>query len=72
MKAKIDRQWNRDVEGQIKNLAPVKKWLARWIGNKDTDWESQKSAHQKAKTVSGTNSERRKMGPVSQSYNDRA
>jgi hypothetical protein len=46
MKAKTDRQWNKDVAMQIKNLATVKQWLNRWIENKNTDWESQKSAHQ--------------------------
>jgi hypothetical protein len=44
MKAKTDRQWNKDVAMQIKNLATVKQWLNRWIENKNTDWESQKSA----------------------------
>ena len=51
MKAKINRKWNRDVERQIKNFAPAKKWLARWINDKDTDWESQKSAHQALKLL---------------------
>ena len=46
MKGKTDRQWNKDVALQIKNLATVKQWLNRWIENKNTDWESQKSAHQ--------------------------
>lgn len=46
MKSKIDQQWNMDVAKQIKSLAPVKQWLSRWIENKATDWESQKSAHQ--------------------------
>src|SRR5436309_1348978 len=46
MKSKADRRWNRDVERNIQKLGAVKRWLVRWIENKSTDWESQKSAHQ--------------------------
>ena len=46
MQSKIDQRWNKDVAKQIKSLAPVKQWLNRWIENKETDWESQKSSHQ--------------------------
>jgi hypothetical protein len=46
MKGKTDRQWNKDVALQIKSLETVKEWLNRWMENKNTDWESQKSAHQ--------------------------
>ena len=46
MQPKTDQHWNKDVAKQIRNLAPVKQWLNRWIENKATDWESQKSAHQ--------------------------
>lgn len=46
MQSKADQRWNKDVAKQIKSLAPVKQWLSRWIENKGTDWESQRSAHQ--------------------------
>lgn len=46
MKSKTAKQWNSNVESNIRKLKPVKDWLGQWIENKDTDWESQKSAHQ--------------------------
>ena len=46
MKAKTKKEWNLKVEGNIRKLKPVKDWLGLWIDNKDTDWESQRSAHQ--------------------------
>jgi hypothetical protein len=51
MKSKADRRWNQDVERNIQKLGPVKRWLAQWIENKSTDWESQKSAHQAIKLI---------------------
>ena len=43
--------WNRDVESNIRKLRPVKQWLNRFIAHKQTDWESQKSAHQALKLL---------------------
>ena len=51
MKSKIDQHWNPNVENNVQKLKPVKDWLERWINNKDTDWESQKSAHQALKLL---------------------
>ena len=51
MKTKSDKNWNRNVESNIRKLGPVKAWLARCIENKSTDWESQKSAHQALKLI---------------------
>ena len=51
MKSKTDKQWNPNVESNIRKLKPVKDWLERWIENKGTDWESQKSAHQALKLL---------------------
>jgi hypothetical protein len=51
MQSKLDQRWNEDVAKQIKNLVPIKQWLNRWIEDKATDWESQKSAHQALKLL---------------------
>ncbi len=51
MKAKLDKKWNQDVARQIKALEPVKRWLNKWVNDKDMDWDSQKSAHQAIKLV---------------------
>ena len=54
MKSRIDQKWNHDLATHIKSLAPVRKWLKKWIDDMDTDWESQKSAHQALKLLEMT------------------
>lgn len=49
MRRNPNRQWNRSVAQTVKKLEPVKKWLRTWMKDSDTDWESQKSAHQALK-----------------------
>lgn len=51
MKSKTDKQWNSEVESQIKKLLPVRKWLQHCVNTASMDWESQKSAHQALKLL---------------------
>ncbi len=49
MTPKKAKQWNQQVDRAISRLTNTKSWLARFSVDPDTDWESQKSAHQALK-----------------------
>jgi hypothetical protein len=42
-------QWNEEVKEHVNGLQDLKRWLRSIINDKDTDWDSQKSAHQALK-----------------------
>ena len=42
---KSRRQWNDEVKAKARVLDPIKKWLDK-IAKTETDWGTQKSAHQ--------------------------
>jgi hypothetical protein len=43
--SKSRRQWNDDVKTEARALDPLKKWLKK-ITDTETEWGTQKSAHQ--------------------------
>ena len=45
---KSHKQWNDEVKAKVRALDPIKKWLEK-NADTETDWGTQKSAHQAMK-----------------------
>ncbi len=49
MKVTAEKRWKQSVSRTADKLEPVKSWLRQWIYDTDTDWYTQKAAHQALK-----------------------